>query len=646
MVIIPIRLRLALLFTLICAKMSAQTANCPPNIDFGMGNFMGWECRMGEVYNNGGINTLVMSVTSPLPSHHTLLPPTTTTLDPYGSFPQKCPYTDGYTVKLGNASGYHEAEGLSYTYTIPSTMNNFSLLFYYAVVLEDPGHLTPEQPRFRARVIDVNTFQELSCVNFDFIAGSLPGFQNINGVMVKDWTPISVDLSGFAGKTIRLEFITSDCTYVEHFGYAYISVAPICNGSISGGYICNDNTQVTIKAPLGYQAYAWYSDPGFTQVIHAGTELTMNVNTTAIGDVYPVIVTPFPGFGCQDTFYATIQAAPKPVVDAGPDLVYCNYESVQIGSPPYPTYTYDWSPANHLSDPKIASPFIQPRLEQTTDYIIKATDLTTGCIAYDTATVRPLVVDTSSTVIGDMVYCPGEPIQTTLQLSNTTAQVQWYYNNWQLLDNSSAVLQPQKTGIYRALLSQFGCIDTSRIFNIELAPYPEAAFMAQKEVQCINNAIRFVNNTTVEGNTPVNYTWEFSDGSSMGAMDAVKTFSNPGPQWVRLIATTGSDCKDTAQQQITIMERCATLIPNAFTPNNDGLNDKLKAFAPGVRQFKRFSIYNRWGVLVFSTTRETEGWDGTHNGVNQPTGVYVWSLEYVNVEGRNVVEKGTVTLIR
>jgi gliding motility-associated-like protein len=61
---------------------------------------------------------------------------------------------------------------------------------------------------------------------------------------------------------------------------------------------------------------------------------------------------------------------------------------------------------------------------------------------------------------------------------------------------------------------------------------------------------------------------------------------------------------------------------------------------------KRFAVYNRWGNLVFATTKEGVGWDGTNKGVPIQTGVYVWTLEYINVDNKPVVEKGTVTLIR
>src|SRR6185436_14662134 len=106
-------------------------------------------------------------------------------------------------------------ESISYTYTIPSTVTTFSMLFHYAVVLQNPNHTSSQQPRFRARIIDVPTGLPVNCVNFDFISGnSTGGFfpSPIDpSVLCKDWTPISINLNAYIGRTIKLEFVTNDC---------------------------------------------------------------------------------------------------------------------------------------------------------------------------------------------------------------------------------------------------------------------------------------------------------------------------------------------------------------------------------------------------------------------------------------------------
>ena len=88
------------------------------------------------------------------------------------------------------------------------------------------------------------------------------------------------------------------------------------------------------------------------------------------------------------------------------------------------------------------------------------------------------------------------------------------------------------------------------------------------------------------------------------------------------------------------------LIPNAFTPNRDGLNDTFKPSLDfSIKQY-RMHIYNRWGKLVFSATNMRQGWDGMVNRLEQPAGVYIWQVNYLNKNNQKIEQRGTVLLIR
>jgi gliding motility-associated-like protein len=87
-------------------------------------------------------------------------------------------------------------------------------------------------------------------------------------------------------------------------------------------------------------------------------------------------------------------------------------------------------------------------------------------------------------------------------------------------------------------------------------------------------------------------------------------------------------------------------VPGGFTPNNDGLNDILRPVVVGMKEFKYFALYNRWGEQVFRTTDPFKGWDGMIKGIKQGSGVYVWIAEAVDFNDQPVKLKGTTTLIR
>lgn len=628
----------------------AQGAICPPNLDFENGDFTNWACSQGYVVSTNDENVVMLSSSAP-GSVHTIIPAGNRETDEYGFFPKSCPNGSGFSVKLGNNIGGHEAEGLSYTYSIPAGIGRFSIIYNYAVVLQNPNHLPSEQPRFRAKVIDVSDNTEINCVSFDFTASSsLPGFKVspvASDVLYKDWTPITVDLSDYAGKTIRLEFITSDCTFNRHFGYAYVDVNSNCSGTIIGSTLCEGDTSITLTAPYGFQSYQWYSNNSFTNLI--GASQTLPPIVPAIGSVFPVVVTPYPGFGCEDTLYATINTGLKPYSDAGPDRTICSKEFIQIGTIANPNYSYTWIPINLLSNPGVANPGLTGNLLTPVQFIVRTTDIITGCFSFDTTLITPKLVDTSSSILGRQFYCPGETFSNTITVNNPfSSGVQWYRNNSIIGGATNLFYQVQSggTGSYWAQILQNGCIDSTRQYEIAYSSTPKANFNLTRDIQCINIPVSLVNTTTIATNDLMTYLWKFSDGSLSTDQDVSKTFTSTGVYTIKLIATSSIECTDSIEKTISIQEKCVPYLPSAFTPNGDGLNDIIKPYLAGIKTLKRFAIYNRFGNIVFSTNKEGEGWDGTYKGTKLDPGVFVWILEYIAVDDRATVQKGTLTLIR
>jgi gliding motility-associated-like protein len=93
---------------------------------------------------------------------------------------------------------------------------------------------------------------------------------------------------------------------------------------------------------------------------------------------------------------------------------------------------------------------------------------------------------------------------------------------------------------------------------------------------------------------------------------------------------------------------CKPFIPDAFTPNNDGKNDKARILFKGDLTLKLFSIFNRFGEVVFTTNDINDGWDGIYNGELQDIGTYNYYIKAIcgNSSNNEVEYKGTITLIR
>ncbi len=87
-------------------------------------------------------------------------------------------------------------------------------------------------------------------------------------------------------------------------------------------------------------------------------------------------------------------------------------------------------------------------------------------------------------------------------------------------------------------------------------------------------------------------------------------------------------------------------VPRVFSPNGDGVNDVLKPILVGITTFHYFSVYNRWGNLIFTSQDPNQGWDGTFKGVPQPVETYLWIAEGIDLNGKKIVAKGMTSLVR
>lgn len=113
-----------------------------------------------------------------------------------------------------------------------------------------------------------------------------------------------------------------------------------------------------------------------------------------------------------------------------------------------------------------------------------------------------------------------------------------------------------------------------------------------------------------------------------------------------LLVTDDIGCSNTDDVFIKVYQGPTYYLPNAFSPNGDGLNDIFKPIPVGISVTQYFSIYNRNGELVFENNQWLQGWDGTIKGKKAAAGTYVWLIKGIDRYGKIVEKKGTVLLIR
>lgn len=533
---------------------------CPLNIDFEEGHFGGWKCYTGFTSESNGQNTISLEPEfGPVAGRQTMYSAYPSAgYDEYGGFPINCPNGSGHSIKLGNDSGGGQAEGISYEFTIPANENVYTLIYNYAVVFQDPSHLEFQQPRMLIEIRNVTDNILINCSSFTFFPNGspLPGFM-LSPISVgdapiwyKDWSAVSINLDGMAGKKIRLFFKTADCTFRRHFGYAYIDVNSECSGRFQGASFCPDDTSVSVVAPYGYQEYRWYNS-NFTQLLGTQQVLTF-MPPPAVGTNIAVIVTPYNGYGCLDTLYTDLRDNLNIRANAGKDTVSCNNDPVPIGAPPRSGERYLWSPAAGLSDPSIANPVANPAV--TTRYFLNTRSTGGGCNRYDTVLVSTSSQDYRLFFTGKTSFCLESGDSAVLSVSPTDT-IQWYRDGVLVDGASQERFKVLRSGSYYARLANTtGCVNFTETKSIQVASVPVAGFTIPVNEQCLVGNHFIFNNNSSNVLGEMQYLWNFGDGTVSTTRDNNHVYTQAGIYPVTLLVWSNEVCADSSTSVVKVFQ--------------------------------------------------------------------------------------------
>ncbi len=468
---------------------------CPANVDLELGTTANWNFYVG--YATGTSALPYLSASSPISGRHTITSGASN--DYYGGFPTVCPNGGAYSLKLGNDYIGAEVDMARYVVNVPQGVNNYSLIYRYAVVFEDPQHSYSEQPYFRVRAYNQATGAVINCSSFLYVSQSgLPGFhtsQNAYGVYYKDWSTASLNLSGQAGNTVVIEFSSADCSLGGHFGYGYVDMA--CGLFAISNNNCAGTTSSPLSAPAGFKSYKWYNS-NYTTLID--TMRTTSVPSTSTPTFYHVVLTPYLGYGCIDTLTTSVVSASLSV-GAGADTNVCNSAAVPLaatasgsGAP----FTYSWYPSTGLSCSNCANPTANPAA--TTDYVVTVLDAN-GCTKSDTVNVKARVAASA------MAYFP--PCGNS---GSITATANWgtppYTYIWNTTPTQFAVTATNLTsGNYSVTVKDSkNCSATATASLLQSPPF-SAAIGAKSDIACYGAATGTATVTTTNGTRPFTVSW-------------------------------------------------------------------------------------------------------------------------------------------
>jgi gliding motility-associated-like protein len=206
-------------------------------------------------------------------------------------------------------------------------------------------------------------------------------------------------------------------------------------------------------------------------------------------------------------------------------------------------------------------------------------------------------------------------------------------------------------GDYTAKLivtSKNGCSDSvTTPFRVRPRPIASFTFADQggaAEVQA-QSPIVFTSTSTDATSRIRVYGWDFGDGTDTVGARIVKTYDRANIWRVVHTVTNEENCTATDTQLVDL--KAYMLFPTAFTPNGDGLNDNFRLITRGLDRVLEYRIYNRWGEEVFNGgTNRAAAWDGTSNGANHPSGIYIIRASGITIYGEQLTVDGRIVLIR
>ncbi len=318
--------------------------------------------------------------------------------------------------------------------------------------------------------------------------------------------------------------------------------------------------------------------------------------------------------------------------------------TVTPDSQEYPDVTpvhYSWNTA-----PADTNQSVNVAPEKTTTYYCKVT-YSNGCTRDDSVKVEVTDLELPEISATDTTICLGE--KTVLSATHSTATEYKWSNG---ATGQSITVSPQANTRYKVeVVMEGGCV-VSDTLTINVNPLPKPAFIADPTEIYVENGVGTV---TCTDNSPEQYSlvWNFGDVNSavnevQDVATAIHEYVRAGFYTITLTATDINGCVDSTKNKVSVTVPYFFFIPNAFSPNGDGDNERFAPKGEGVDpDYYSMQIYDRTGTIVFKTRNPYDYWDGRDKtGRFCPEGVYVYLIHLVNLNGEEKEYTGSVTLIR
>ena len=347
--------------------------------------------------------------------------------------------------------------------------------------------------------------------------------------------------------------------------------------------------------------------------------------------------------GCKNRDSVKVRVYKFITVNAGPDSSICLTDTI-ILKPLTVATSYIWQPQTAIvGSNTVKNPVVSPTV--ATLYTISAN--LGRCPSKDSVWVYPYPYPTDSVGKSDTI-CFGDKVK----LFATYSGNKYFWSPTTSLINPTSltpVAGPDVTTTYTfTTYNTSGCVKTvSKPIVVTVRPQVQVN-VGRDTIILLNQPLQ-LSPTVTPSKDSLTFVWKPALGlDSPTKVNPIASLPNfVDSVTYRLTATDKFGCFGQDDIKVVLYKTGPDiLVPSAFTPNGDGLNDIYKPFTIGLNKLDYFSVYSRWGELLYKTAIIGQGWDGKYNGKAQASGTYVYQTQGTDYQGKTIYRKGTFVLIR
>ena len=407
------------------------------------------------------------------------------------------------------------------------------------------------------------------------------------------------------------------------------------------------SVQVGINPVSGITYYNWYSNAAGTTLVQSGNSLSYSQNIPVANGSYTVYVqSTMPG--CSPSSLVpvsgSVSATPITLVQSVlPNDTVCINTVVSFSLNPgggNGTFAYSWSPVTST----VSS--ITQTVSVSTLYSVLISSGGCSKLFYLPVIVHPAPKDSIGVPL--IISCSNSTITLNGSYSEAGPNIaySWTTSGGNILSSTTSnTILVNLAGTYNLLVTNTvtGCSSTQSVVVTGTTVPVSASITANPTTGFSPLTVNF----TDVGTGAISYSWNFGNGSVIStSVNPAYTYTTGGTYTVILTASSVS-CTATASIVIIVEDGLTLVIPNVFTPNDDGINDVFTITSTGIKEIS-LSIFNRWGLKLYEFSGPKAGWDGiiTPTGAKATDGTYLFFVKATGFDDKVIEKQGTVNLFR